>query len=103
MKTAIAFATLLLVGFSSCKQPVACFRVEEDTNNIRVNTPVHFTSFCSENAGEFFWEFSDKPDSVIFTEYVTWVFRDTGNFVVKLSVGSGQKTAYTSLSLNVKP
>jgi hypothetical protein len=101
---AIALISNLLLWLEACKKPYACFRIEGDENNIHVNDLVYFSSICSSHANEFFWEFSDKPDSVIFDEFVTRKFEDTGNVTIKLAVGgAGNNSSSYSKIILVKP
>lgn len=100
----IALTFILFTILESCKKPYACFTIEGDDTNIHVNDLVYFNSICSQHATEFFWEFTDKPDTVLFDEFVVRKFEDTGNVTIKLAVGgAGNNSASYSQTIYVKP
>ena len=103
------FVLLLFVAGMGCmllqscaKRPFACFSTDVEIDSIRVNEPVVFSAYCSDNTSEYFWEFYDG-DSVEFGPVVTQTFKDTGQTEVKLLTTNGTKTSAYSQTFVVRP
>jgi PKD repeat protein len=93
----MVFAFLAL---TSCgKTPFPCFTVSEKEDSIPVNKTVYFNAICSDKANEYFWTFPN--DSLAYDEFVSYVFRDTGEAKVSLLVTNGNKTKMLTKKLLV--
>src|SRR4051812_32998046 len=106
MKKALLF--LFLAGFylfiQSCTQrPYACFRTDVNEDSIHKNQLITFSALCSNNAGDYFWEFFNNDDSVEFTSNVHKVFSDTGQVKVYLLVTNGRKQSSVTRTIHVNP
>ena len=94
---------LALMIQSCTPNPYACISTDVNEDSIRVNQPVTFSSFCSINGEEYFWEFFDNADSVEFSRTVTKTFYDTGSVKVFLLVTNRRKTSSVTKYYEVKP
>ena len=94
----------LYLSIQSCtKRPFACYKTNIDEDSIRVRQPVTFSALCSNNAGDYFWEFNDNDDSVEFTRDVHKTFYDTGMVRVYLLVTNGKKQSSSIRSFHINP
>lgn len=95
----VVIAVVLLL--SACgRTPFPCFTVSENEDSIPVNKEVFFNAVCSDKAQEYFWDFPN--DSIAYDDFVSYTFRDTGTFTVRLMVGNGTKSKTLSKQLIVK-
>ena len=100
----ISFLFCAFFFVQSCsKKPFACFQSDVNEDSIQVNQLVTFTSACTSNGDDFFWEFYDNDDSVFFTRNVQKTFGDTGNVKVFLLVSNGNKTSSMTKNIHVYP
>ncbi len=98
------FLICFLILYQSCsKKPFACFQTDVDEDSVHVNQPITFSSACTSNGGDFFWEFYDNDDSVYFSRNVQMTFYDTGNVKVFLLVSNGNKTSSMTKNIHVNP
>ncbi len=96
----IIFFSFLILSAQSCKSPFPCFVVSEEEDSIPVNKEVYFNAICSDNAKEFFWDFPN--DSIAYGELVSYTFRDTGIYTVRLMVAGTSKSRNIQKTLTVK-
>jgi hypothetical protein len=104
MKTVllILFSTALYFSVQSCaRKPSACFKTDIPEDSIHVNQLVTFSALCSNNAGDYFWEFYNNDDSVEFTQRVQKVFYDTGQVKVYLLITNGRQESSVTRTVHV--
>ena len=102
----LLFLTGIIIALAtqSCAKSVyACFSTDMNQDSLHVNRVVTFNANCSSNADEFFWEFNNNPDSTAFGSVTSKTLKDTGSLTVYLLVVSGNKSASTTQTLNVRP
>jgi PKD repeat protein len=98
------FLSAFYLFIQSCsKKPSACFHTSVDEDSIHVHQLITFNALCSNNAGDYFWEFYDNDDSVEFTPNVQKVFNDTGQVKVYLLVTNRRQESSVTKTIHVNP
>lgn len=95
----VLFAGTVVVLAACSKTPEACFTMDKDKANIKVNEEVHFSPTCSKEADSYRWDFGDGSSTG--DSSPKHKYPNKGSYTVKLTASNKSNSAETTQVLVV--